>query len=320
MSHPEISVLMSVYNGERYVEESIDSVLNQSFEDFELIVINDGSTDRTAQRIERASAGDRRVIVAHQPRQGLGRALNYAASRAGGTYLARQDADDISQADRLARQVRFLRESPRLGAVGTGSDVLNVGGQVIGRLPVRYGTSQVARALLSLRATPVHGSMMMRRRVFEELNGYRAAFRFAQDYDLWLRMVERTLLDNVPEQLYQWRLGGHQSAYRKHREQQLKYAGIARTFAYERARFGEDSYGVLERVGEDLEAFAIRYHLRGRLQAIWGELLFRGLGNRRMARIQLAQAIRHGDRRPRTFGLWVWTTLGLPWPGSRSLQ
>ena len=316
MSHPEISVLMSVYNGERYVEESIDSVLNQSFVDFELIVINDGSTDETAQCIERAHKGDSRVIVTHQPRQGLGKALNCAASRARGKYLARQDADDVSHADRLALQVLFLEENPTLGAVGTGSDVLNEHDQVIGRLSVPHGTNQVERGLLSLRATPVHGSMMMRRRVFEELNGYRAAFHLAQDYDLWLRMVERAPLDNVPEQLYQWRLGDNQSAYRRRREQQLKDAGIARTFAHERSLFGKDSYGLLEHVGEDLDAFARVYRLRGRLHAIWGELLLRGLANRPLARNQLTQAVRHGDRRSRTIGMLLWTALGLPWPGA----
>ena len=122
LTSPRVSVVMSVYNGERYLAEAIDSILGQSMSDLEFIVIDDGSTDGTPRILEKYTARDERVWVVRNERNlGLTRSLNRCLSLARGEYFARQDADDISLPERLALQVQLLDANPHVGAIGTGS-------------------------------------------------------------------------------------------------------------------------------------------------------------------------------------------------------
>lgn len=315
---PRVSVVLAVYNGERHIERSLRSVLGQSFTDFELIVIDDGSTDATPEIASSLLAVDARVRIARQEHRGLTASLNVGIALSRGAYLARQDADDISLPDRFARQVAYLDAHPTVAALGTSADVIDTAGAVTGALTARRGPSAVARGLLTLRNTPVHGSMMLRASAVAAAGGYRDAFRAAQDYDLWLRIASLGEIDNLPDVLYQWRLD-RESVYLTRRARQLMYAGVALAFAHERAIDGRDSYTLLERTGGDLDRFAEAYRFGARVYAAWGELLLRGLGNTARVREYLRRALRRGDLRPFTLGLLAWTHLGLPWPGSRPL-
>ena len=309
---------MAVRNGERYVGESLASLLCQSWTDFEAIVVDDGSTDATAQILSRMAQADRRLRVIRQAPQGLTPSLNTAISLAHGGYLARQDADDHSEPERLAEQMRFLVSHPAVAAAGTAGWVMDEEGDPIAPLIPPTGPRRVAALLRQGRASPIHGSMMVRRDALEAIGGYREAFRASQDLDLWLRLSERFAIDNLPEGLYAWRMNPA-GVYATRREEQLKYCGIALAFARERRRGGRDSYELLREAGNDLEAFAARYPRQGLLRALWGELLFRGLGNPAEARRHLALAVRRGACHPRTIGILAWSALGLSWPGRAPL-
>jgi glycosyltransferase involved in cell wall biosynthesis len=318
MITPRISVVLAVRNGERHLERSVQSVLRQSVTEFELIVIDDASTDRTAGILSDLQRHDARVIVIAQEHRGLAASLNRGIDLARGSYVARQDADDLSLPGRFEQQAAFLDAHPSIAAVGSPADVIDGSDAVIGALAAVRGLRAVTQGLMTLKNTPVHGSMMMRKSAVQAAGGYREAFRVCQDYDLWLRLNERFGIDNLPDVLYQWRLD-RESVYATRRSAQLRYAAIALAFARERAAAKEDSYAALERCDGDLDRFVDQYRFGPFVHAMWGELLLRGLGNSASVREQFRRALAGGYVRPWTVCLFGWTHLGLPWPGGRPL-
>lgn len=316
---PIVSVILPVRNAARTIDDALNSVLAQTFQDFEVIGIDDGSTDGSGDLLRRAAQRDSRVRVVSNLGRGITAALNRGIALAAGRFIARQDADDISMPERFAHQVDRLERHSRLCAVGTGTIAIDEAGHPIGRLRVGSGPATVRDGLRNARMTPVHGSMMMRRECLCAVGGYREAFVACQDFDLWLRLTERYEIDNVTDPLYHWRLTSS-SMYGSRRRTQLLYCGIALAFAKERARFGTDSYALLEQAAGDLELFATEYRLRGLLEALWGDLILRGINDSRLASSYLGSALRNGYLNPRTFLLWLWTSVGLPWIGSKPLR
>jgi len=314
----KVSVIMAVYNGERYLEGAISSVLRQTFADFEFIVIDDGSSDATPEILSRIGREDSRIVVVRQENRGQTLSLNRAVELAQGNYLARQDADDLSMAERLELQARYLDTHPSVAVLGTAAQVMDQKGAVIGNLSTPQGAAQVRDALLTVRATPVHGSVMMRKEALAAVGGYRDAFWVSQDFDLWLRMAERFDLDNIPLMLYRWRRNPA-GVYVTRRAMQLKYSGVALAFARERAIYGKDSYDLLRLSRGDLDSFAEGYRMRGLLHSLWGELLFRGLQSPRLARSHLVSALLSGFVRPKTLALLGLSLVGRAWPGSQPL-
>ena len=200
---PAVSVVMSVYNGQRHVAEAIESILGQTFTGFEFIVINDGSTDRSGDIL--AGYGDPRLRIVTQANQGLTRSLNRALGLSRGRYVARMDADDVSLPTRLERQVGWLDGHPRLGALGTAVSVIDDRGETVpeeGQLETITGSDAVAQRLIAGHNALIHGSVMMRHEAVERAGGYREAFEYSQDYDLWLRIIEHYDVDNLPQVLY----------------------------------------------------------------------------------------------------------------------
>lgn len=312
------SVVLAVHNGERHLEASVRSILTQTLRDFELIVVDDGSTDGTPEVVSALRREDARIVTVRQENHGLAASLNRGIELARGAYIARQDADDVSLPDRFERQAAFLDAHPSIAAVGSSADVIDRDGTVVGRLNALSGSQTVRRGLRTLRSTPIHGSMMMRKGAVLGAGGYREAFRAGQDYDLWLRLTSAGEIDNLPDVLYQWRLD-RESVYGARRAMQLQYAGIALAMDRERSAGGRDSYDLLLRCGEDLDEFAARYPLGPYLRSLWGELLLRGLGNSAAVRAHFRAALAGGRARPWTVCLFGWTHLGLPWPGGRPL-
>jgi glycosyltransferase involved in cell wall biosynthesis len=315
---PGISVVLAVHNGERHLEASLRSLREQTFQDFEIIVVDDGSTDRTVEILAALERDEPRAVIVRQPNRGLAASLNTGIGLARGRYVGRQDADDLSRPERFACQSAWLDRDPSVVAVGSSADVIDRSGAIVGALPAALGASAVRRGLLSLRTTPVHGSMLMRTSAVRQAGGYRVAFPAAQDYDLWLRISAAGAMDNLTEPLYQWRLD-REGVYATRRAQQLKYAAIALAFAKERAATGRDSYELLERCAGDLDRFVAAYRMGAFVRATWGELLLRGLGNSPEVRDCFRRALSGGYVRPWTVGLFGWTHLGLPWPGGRPL-
>jgi len=201
---PEVSVIMPVYNGEKYLNESIDSILTQTFKNFEFIIINDGSTDNCLSLISEYK--DDRIIIIDQMNKGLACSLNTGIELSKGKYIARQDQDDISLPNRLARQVTFFDDNSDYAMVGTWAKIFSEGD-----IRERYHKHPTEYAdILSemIFDNPfVHSSVMIRRSVFSELGGYSIDItrQPPEDYELWSRIVKKYKVANIPEILLQYR-------------------------------------------------------------------------------------------------------------------
>lgn len=316
---PLVSVVIPVRNAAGTLPAALESMLAQTMPDFELIAVDDASTDGTMEVLKGVAARDSRVRVVANPGRGTTAALIEGCRVAAGTFIARQDADDRSIPQRFERQVHRLERDASLCAVGTAVTTIDDHGHAVGRFPTRHGVAAVRQGLRTALVPPCHGSMMMRRECLAQVGGYRAAFARSQDFDLWSRLLERWDIDNLDDPLYEWRLSST-SVYGAARETQLMYGGIALAFAAERRKFGADSYGLLEQAAGDLELFAARFRMPGLLRAIWGDLLVRAMDEPRIAHRHFRCALRHGYVHPRTLLLWAWTSLGLPWIGSKPLR
>jgi len=213
---PKISVIMSVYNGKQHLKEAIDSILQQTFTDFEFIIINDGSTDVSLEIIK--SCDDGRIkTISNEKNIGLTKSLNSGMKEASGEYIARQDADDISLSKRLELQLRFLENHPQVALLGTGIYVVDEKGKEIEKRIMQPNP----RASLQKGNRIVHGSAMFRKAVVEEVWGYNEALKYAQDYELWLRMAKKHEVRNLAQPLYKLRMHKGSILSQKAEEQQM---------------------------------------------------------------------------------------------------
>jgi glycosyltransferase involved in cell wall biosynthesis len=208
-----VSVVMPVRDGERFVAEAIESILRQKVADLELIVVDDGSADRTPRLLADFVAADARVRVHTQPPRGLAAALNEGCQLAVGPYLARMDADDVALPDRLERQVAYLDRSPDVALLGGGIVLVDEAGVEIDRESGRPSPQ------LLLRNDLVHATVVMRIEAFRELGGYR--LDQAEDYDLWLRLEERHGVSALAEPVLRYRLHPGQFSVAKLERQAL---------------------------------------------------------------------------------------------------
>jgi hypothetical protein len=209
---------MPVHNGGRYLAEAVDSIRSQTFDEFELVVVDDGSTDGTSALLNRVSTMDKRVRVYTQERRGLVATLNRACELARGALLARMDADDIAAPQRLAAQVARMQANPDLGLLGGDITVIREDGERI--YDVRYPSSDdEIRAILPNSSAFAHPTVMMRRSAFERIGGYRFAFADAEDYDLWLRFAEKYRLANLPGSILRYRFHPGQVSSRRQQQQ-----------------------------------------------------------------------------------------------------
>ncbi len=222
-----ISVVMSVYNGAATVGAAIDSILAQTERDFELIVIDDGSSDTTPAILSDYARRDERIRIISQANAGLTKALIRGCELARGDVIVRHDADDQSRADRFRKQLEALHEDVVL--VSCFSRWLGPGGEHLYDLEADGDT--VRRSLLrdnvkAIRGLTGHGTAMFRRSDYLAVGGYREAFRFAQDLDLWIRLASRGRIVFVREVLYviRYALGDISAARRK---DQIEMATIA---------------------------------------------------------------------------------------------
>ncbi len=209
---PKVSVVMSVYNGEAYLRESLSSVLMQEDVDLELIVVNDGSTDGSGNILQEVARTDRRVRVIGQENEGLTRALIRGCSEARGEYIARQDVGDVSHPQRLALQKSLLDADSSLAFVSSWTEFCGPNweflyaalGKGLATSPI-YLTSVLEKQRAADGPTH-HGSVMFRRSAYLKAGGYRAEFYYAQDWDLWHRMAEVGRFQMIEKTLYKSRV------------------------------------------------------------------------------------------------------------------
>ena len=204
MIDPVVSVIIPVYNKHKYIKETIDSVLIQDFTNFEIIIVDDGSTDRSLEVVRECV--DPRLQVFSQSNSGVERARNFGFSKSVGSYIVFLDADDLMSKDRLRKQIDRFESNQELTLLGTWASVVDNSGKVIGSIcpPISNGALQLAHLF---RNQFVSSSVMIRRNaidsgmIFDETRGR----RFAEDYDLWKRISKNALVANIPEKLTTYR-------------------------------------------------------------------------------------------------------------------
>jgi len=198
---------MSVYNSEKYLSESIDSILYQTFENFEFIIINDGSTDKSSDILYSYAKKDSRInIIRNDINIGLTKSINKGIAVAKGKYIARMDSDDISYPNRLEKQFGYLENNNEIICLGTEVLLIDPAGRPIGKRnhPIDHDEIQ-QRLFLGDGGAITHPSIMCRRDALEKIDGYDERFTTAQDLDLYLRFSEIGKLKNIPDVLLKWR-------------------------------------------------------------------------------------------------------------------
>jgi len=223
MKCPLVSVVMPVYNGDRYLREAIESILNQTFTDFEFIIINDGSTDKTEEII--LSYDDKRIsYVKNESNLKISETLNKGIALAQGEYIARMDADDISYPDRFEKQVLFMEENVDIGVCGTWLRTLGDLNEVW-QVPVSH--KEISTQML-FNSCLMHPTVFIRKSLL--LNGYLYDddFTCVEDYELWVRLSDKTLFHNIPEVLLDYRISNNSSHRTEYKNNQKKMADIVR--------------------------------------------------------------------------------------------
>ena len=222
---PLVSVIMPVFNGEAYLRPAVESVLGQTIDDFEFLIVDDGCTDRSVAIIE--SFDDIRIRLLHnETNQGLVASLNRAFGEAKGRYLARMDADDFSLPERLEKQVAFLRDNSQIGACGTLVRTIGDGRVATSEYPL---TSAEIRCRLLFDSALAHPTVMFRRELLEDLNMvYDPDFSHAEDFELWSRLSRVTELANIGEVLLLYRQHHNQVTNRHQQGQSASRRAIYR--------------------------------------------------------------------------------------------
>jgi len=240
MPAPLVSVIMPIRDGERFLQEAIDSVLAQTFADFEIIAIDDGSSDSTPAILAEAARRDPRVTVVRQAPTGLVDALNRGIAATRGPFIARLDADDVSLPARLARQIEAMRSDTSLGLLGSYAEEIDENGRalVIRKPPLSHESLVDA---LEQGNPFIHSTILVRTDLVRACGGFRAAFAGAEDYDLWLRIAERSRIGNLPETLVRYRV--HAQTVTELQKVRMAFSvRIARRAAFERKAGRRDPF------------------------------------------------------------------------------
>lgn len=217
--NPKVSVLMSVYNGTQYLREAMDSILAQTFADFEFLIVDDCSTDNSPAILKEYADKDSRVrVITNEFNLGLTKNLNKMISESRGEYLARFDCDDVSLPDRFKDQVAYLNEHAQCGMVSLWADVIDGQGQYVRTIKYPTTNSELQKALI--RYNPFfHPGLMMRKSAVLDVGPYDATWRFAQDYELYFRIAKKYELGNVPRVLLKYRETGGSITGSKNKQQ-----------------------------------------------------------------------------------------------------
>lgn len=216
---PEISVIMPVHNGEKYLREAIDSILAQTFSDFELIIIDDGSTDSTADIIK-AVNDERIVYLKNENNMGISHSLNRGIAASNGQYIARMDADDISLPQRFERQIGFMKSNLEVMILGCAVEAFGEDFENTVRI---FSKSNDDIKIDMLFSTPfAHPSLMFNRRVFED-DLYNSDFNGIEDYELWIRFASKYEMSTLDEVLFMYRMHVSQVTKNTNADYERKY-------------------------------------------------------------------------------------------------
>lgn len=212
---PKVSVVMSVFNEkEAYLLDAINSILNQTFTDFEFIIIDDGS-EESVHKVLTTFTDDRIKLITNEENTGLTASLNKGLFWASGEYIARQDADDVSERVRFQHQVAYLDRHTEIGVLGTSTTIIDDIGDEIDEWDADPNPMESLKTGNRL----THGSVMLRRSIMEDIGKYDYHFKYAQDYEYWLRISKKYQIRNLPNRLYQSRFHDGMLSITKIKEQ-----------------------------------------------------------------------------------------------------
>jgi glycosyltransferase involved in cell wall biosynthesis len=229
-----VSVIVPAFNAERFLAEALDSLTSQTFTDLEIIVVNDGSTDTSGAIAERCASADDRIKVVHQDNEGVSATLNKAASVACGDLIARLDADDLAEPDRLEKQVSFMDANPKVVCCGSAIRYIDEDGAELRRRAFPLTNTEIQERIIN-RGCYAHPAVIYRRATFESVGRYRQTFDSAEDLDLFLRLSETGEMANLPGHLCAYRLHGSQVTHKPSSSHRL-LAFLAAISAIERRR------------------------------------------------------------------------------------
>ena len=234
-----LSVIMSAYNSQEYIGEAIQSILSQSFVDFEFIILDDGSTDGTLEIIKAYKTVDSRIRVISRENRGLIFSLNQLINKAKAPLIARMDADDIAHPERFAKQLEFLRSNPEYGVVGACAARIDSRGRPYRGGPSIHCPASHDEFVAAVGRGPllVHSSVIYRKAIVLEAGGYNPAFKHCEDLGLWLELTSRTKLCSLPDELIRYRMSDTQVS-KEHLVEQGVNAAIL-IHAWERRQEGK---------------------------------------------------------------------------------
>ena len=231
---PLVSIVMAVHNGKKYLAESIDSILSQTFRDLEFIIVDDGSSDGSAEILNGYASMDERIHLIKQERQGLTNSLNTGIRLSQGEFIARMDADDVSAPMRLQAQVDYLSNHPDVVCVGAQALKIDEDGDPVEPWNVPLEHNEIVHELLRGHGGQIiHPLFLMRREALMKVGGYNASYLLAQDYDLLLRLAGIGSLANLPDVLLGYRIHSFSATFIK-RKEQINYVIKAYLEAHDR--------------------------------------------------------------------------------------
>jgi glycosyltransferase involved in cell wall biosynthesis len=242
---PAITVLMSCYNSEKWLAESIESILAQTFENFEFLIIDDGSEDNTPDILAHYQQIDPRIRVISKPNTGLPDSLNVGIAQAQGQWIARLDADDLSEPRRLERQLNFVTHHPALVLVGSASHEIDERGDVYKANYYPIASKSLKQHLRYSKRFFPHSSAFFCTATVRRIGGYRSRFLRSQDWDLWLRLSEGNQIACLQEPLVCIRRHASQISYQGSATRSINY-GHAATIAYWLRKYDSFDPGAFE--------------------------------------------------------------------------
>lgn len=219
--NPNISVVMPVYNVEKYVFAAVQSILKQTFENFELIIIDDASTDMTYDIVNKFQ--DKRIIKLQNKKNiGIANTLNKGIQLAHGEFIVRMDGDDISKSNRFEKQLNFMQSNPELMISGTHMDLISSEGNFIKQQKKEIGKEEIRIGLFFGHTALAHSSIIIRKQLLDSYClRYDSAFQYAEDYDLYCRSTQYSLMNNLEESLIQYRIHDDSVSRKYHFQQQI---------------------------------------------------------------------------------------------------
>lgn len=234
--NPTVTVLMPVYNVEKYVGLAIESIISQTFEDFKLLIIDDASTDHTLDIIYQYH--DKRIeVIKNHTNAGIANSLNKGLALTNSPYIARMDGDDIAKSTRLEKQLAYMKFNSNLSIVGSHMELINDNGIILKNQEKKTGNTNIKMGLFCGNTSLAHPSIIIKKSDFDKyFLRYDSAFQYAEDYDLYCRASQYIEFDNYPEALVQYRIHP-ESVSQMYKEQQITDAKVALYLHLRRLQF-----------------------------------------------------------------------------------